>query len=192
MFGRILGILTFRRAKYLEIAKDPAATGQAVILVAISSLLYSFIEAFVLAGGRAGADRAIIAHVIGRGAASFVSLFAAWLLTAALLVLIASVFKGKTTIGEMLRVSGFVEIFAILACLCILVVAISGLVSATELVIFVIAVLALGGYVVGVSETAGITMGKALIAALVADAVGSFVGLLITDLILSMLKIPAA
>jgi hypothetical protein len=39
MLNRIFGILTFRRPTYLEVAKNASVIGQAVILVAISSLL---------------------------------------------------------------------------------------------------------------------------------------------------------
>jgi hypothetical protein len=186
MFSRILGTLTFRRAKYLEIAKDRTATGQAVILVVITAILFSLIEVLVFAG------KANITHAIGWGAAAFISSFVNWIFTAVLLVLIAGLFKGKTTVGEMLRVSGFVEIFAILAYSCALVVAISGLVSAGEFIFFVVAFLALGGYVVGVSETTGITMGKALTTAVVADIASFFAGVFITELILGVLKIPTA
>jgi hypothetical protein len=192
MFGRILGILAFRRSTYLEVAKDPAATGQAVILVVIASILYSLIDAFIFAGGREGTGGAHFAAVIGRAAASFVSYFAAWFLTVVLLVLIASLFKGKTTFGEMLRVTGFVEIFTIIACLCGTALAISGPVSAVEIVVFVISVLALGGYVIGVSETAGITMGKALATSFVAGIAGFFVEIFLAGLILSALRIPPA
>jgi hypothetical protein len=191
MFSRILGTLTFRRAKYLEIAKDRTATGQAIILVVISAVLFSLIEVIVFAGEWAGAGRANIVRAIGWGTVSFVSSFASWILTAVLLVLIVGLFKGKTTVGEMLRVTGFVEIFAILAYVCALVVAISGLVSAGEVVFFVIAFLALGGYIVGVSETTGITVGKALTTAFIADIAGFFVTVFITDLILGVLKMPA-
>lgn len=192
MLGRILGVLTFKRAKYLEIAKDTHATGQAVILVLVSSLLTGLIEAYIVTGNGAGAGRSNIADAIGRGAASFVSTFIVWILTAALLSFIAGLFKGKATVGEMLRVTGFVEVFTILACLLGLALALSGSASAVQSVMTVIGVLALGGYLLGVSETAGITMGKALITALAAGLAGFFVGVIITDLILSVSKIPAA
>lgn len=191
MFGRLLGIMTFRRAKYLEVAKDPAATGQAIILVAIAAILYSLIDAFVFSGGRE-AGGAHIAAAIGRAAASIVAYFAGWALTAVLLVLIAGLFKGKTTVREMLRVSGFVEIFAILAYLCGLALAISGPTWAVDIFAFLIALLALGGYVIGVSETARITMGKALTTSFVAGVVGFLAEEFLAGLIMSALRIPAA
>jgi hypothetical protein len=192
MFGRILGVLTFKRAKYLEIAKDTRATGQAVILVLVSALLTGLIEAYIVTGNGLGAGESNISAAIGRGAASFVSAFIVWIVTAALLSLIAWLFKGKTTVGEMLRVTGFVEVFGILACLICLALALAGSASAADTVKVVIGVLALAGYLLGVSETAGITVGKALITALAAGFIGFFVGLVITELILSVSKIPAA
>jgi hypothetical protein len=192
MFNRIPGILAFRRSAYLEVAKDPAATRPAVVLVAIAAVLYSLVDAFASASGREGAVGGHLAPAIGRAAASFIAYFAAWFLTVILLVLIAGLFKGKTTFGEMLRVTGFVEIFAIIACLCGTALAISGPVSAVEIIIFIISVLALGGYVVGVSETAGITMGKALATSFVAGIAGFFVEIFLAGLILSALGIPPA
>jgi hypothetical protein len=192
MFGRILGILTFRRAKYLEVGKDRKATGQAVILVVISSFIYASVEPYIVAGGQTGAGRATIAHIIGRGVASFIPPFFAWILIALLLVFIARLFKGKTTVGEMLRVTGFLEVFAILALLLALVAVISGSASAAEYVIEIMGFPILLGYLVGISEITGIKMWKALVAALVAGLTGLFVQAAITDLILSMLKIPVA
>jgi hypothetical protein len=192
MFGRILGILTFRRAKYLEVGKDRKATGQAVILVVISSFIYGSVEAYIVAGDQTGAGRATIAHIIGRGAASFIPPFFGWILIALLLVFIARLFKGKTTVGEMLRVTGFVEVFAILAWLLALVAVIFGSASAAEYVIYIMGFPILLGYLVGISEIAGIKMWKALVAAVVAGLAGLFVQAAITDLILSMLKIPVA
>jgi len=54
------------------------------------------------------------------------------------------------------------------------------------------AVLALGGFLVGVSEAGGLTMGKALIVAVVAGLVGFLVTVFVADLILSALRIPSA
>lgn len=193
MFGRILGILTFRRAKYLEVGKDRKATGQAVILVVISSFIYcGFVEAYIVAGGQTGAGRATIAHIIGGGAAAFISTFFVWILDALLLVFIARLFKGKTTVGEMLRVTGFVEVFSILAWLLALVAVISGSASAAEYVIDIMGFPYLLGYLVGIIEMTGIKMGKALVAAVVAGLAGFFAMAAITDLILTMLKIPVA
>lgn len=192
MFDRILGILTLRRAKYLEVAKDTNATGQAVILVVISSLIYGFIEAYIVAGDKTGAGLADVAQVIGRGVACTISTFLVWILTALLLVLIARLYKGKTTMSEMLRVTGFVEIFTILAWLFALVAVIFRSISAVEFVIYIMAFPATIGYLVGVSETAGIRMGKALVAAIVAGLAGFLMKAALTDLLLSVFRVPSA
>ena len=67
-----------------------------------------------------------------------------------------------------------------------------GAVSVAQFILFVIAVLALGGFLVGVSEAGGLTMGKALIVAVVAGLVGFLVTVFVADLILSALRIPSA
>jgi hypothetical protein len=188
MFGRILGILTFRRATYLEIAKDKSAIGQAVILVVIIVLPYSFIGAAAIDRNWASAWRGHIAPLVGRAAIFSLSLFASWIIMAVLFVLVAGLFKGKSTVGEMLRVTGFVEVFSIPALLCGLGLAILGAVSAMEVVVGLIVILQLGGYTIGVSEAAGITMRKALITALVVEFVGFFVVVLFSDLIMAVFK----
>jgi len=191
MFGRILGILTFRRATYLEVAKDRNAIGQAVILVVISSLLYGFIGVAIV-GIWAGAGRGNIVHVIGRGAIASFSAFAGWIIIAVLLVLVAALFQGKSTVGEMLRVTGFVGgAFSIPVYFCGFVLVILGAVSAVEVVVGLIAVLELGGYTIGVSEAAGITMRRAFVTSLIASFVGFFAVILFADLIMTALKIPA-
>jgi hypothetical protein len=190
MFRRTLGILTFRRATCLEIAKDKKAIGQAFTLVVISSLLYGFIGAAAIEGDWANAWRGTIAQVIGRGTVNSFFEMAGWVVGAVLIVLIARMFKGKTTLGEMLRVTGFVQVFTILAFLSAFVLTICGLASAVLLVIFIIGFLELGGYVVGICETAGITTGKALIASLVADFISFVAATFFADLILGVLKIP--
>jgi len=193
MFGRILGILIFRRATYLEIAKDKSAIGQALILVVISSLLYGFIGAAVVAGYWAGAWPGKIAPVAGRGAIASFAPFISWIIVAVLLVLVSGLFKGKTTIGEMLRVTAFVGgVFGIPALVLASVLASLGAASAMEAVVGVIAILEFGGYTIGVSEAAGITMRKAFIVALVAVFVGFFVVIFFADLIIGLLKIPVA
>lgn len=121
-----------------------------------------------------------------------ISTFLVWILTALLLVLIARLYKGKTTMSEMLRVTGFVEIFTIFAWLFALVAVIFRSISAAEFVIYIMAFPATLGYLVGVSETAGIRMGKALVAAIVAGLAGFFVKAALTDLLLSVLRIPTA
>ena len=188
MLGRILGILTFRRATYLEIAKDKSAIGQAVILVVIIVLPYSFIGAALIDGNWASAWRGHIATLVGRAAVFSLSLFAGWIIMAVLFVLVAGLFKGKSTVGEMLRVTGFVEVFSIPALLCGFVLAILGAVSAMEVVVGLIVILQLGGYTIGVSEAAGITMRKALITALVVESVGFFVVVLFSNLIMALFK----
>ncbi len=132
------------------------------------------------------------AHVIGRGVASTISTFPVWILTALLLVLIARLYKGKTTVGEMLRVTGFVEIFTILAWIFALVAVIFRSASAVEFVIYIMAFPATLGYLVGVSETAGIRMGKALVAAIIAGLAGLLMKAALTDLLLGVLRIPSA
>jgi hypothetical protein len=190
MFSRILGILTFRRATYLEIAKDKNAIGQAAILAVIASLLNGFIGAAAIDGNWASAWQGNIAHVIGRGAVFSFSLFASWIIIAVLFVLVAGLFKGKSTMGEMLRVTGFIQVFSIPAFLCAFALAILGAVSAIQLVVFIFGVLELGGYTIAVSEAAGITMRKALITALIVEFVGFFAVVLFADLIMAVLKIP--
>ncbi len=192
MLRRIFGILTFRRPTYLEVAKNRSVTGQAVILVTISSLLYGVIGSVVVAGDWASAWRGKAVHVIGRAAALFLSQFVGWIIIAALLVLAARLFRGQTTLGEMLRITGFVEVFTIPAVLCGVVLIMLGADSAVDIGLFILGVLALGGYVVGLVEASGITTGKALAACLVSGLVGMYAATLVGDLLVALMRIPVA
>lgn len=113
MFNRILGALSFNSATYQEVARDPHATGQVALIVTLVALLAGFISAFTFAtpgGENFGATEGVLfalANVIAALVAWGASAFAATVVASALL-------GGKTTLGEMLRVTGLASAFNIL------------------------------------------------------------------------------
>lgn len=78
---------------------------------------------------------------------------------------------GKTNTSEMMRVTGFVQVFSLVAVLNILVAISPMLGCITGLIGLAVAVLSLIGYLIGVREAAEFTTGKAVVAAIVAAIV---------------------
>jgi len=192
MLKRIFGVLTLRAAKYREIAEDKSATGQAGIIVAIALLIQGFITGFIEVDAQTIAFRADTAQGIGEAAAVLISGFIAWVITAWALVFFAKLFKGKTNIGEMLRVTGYVKIFAIVIFLSFLTPVIPAFFSITDFIVFIIAFLELFGYVIGVKEATGLSTRKAFFAAIAGDIINFSVVLFITQFVLRAFGISGA
>ena len=184
MLKRIFGVLTLNAAKYREIAEDKSATGQAGVIVTIALLIQGFIAGFIEVDVQTIAVRADIAQGIGEAFAVLISGFIAWVITAWVLVFVAKSFRGKTNIGEMLRVTGYVKIFVIVIFLSFLTPVIPPFVFITEFVVFIIAFLELFGYIIGVREATGLSTRKAFFAAIAADIINFSVVLFITHLVL--------
>jgi len=92
----------------------------------------------------------------------------------------------------MLRVTGYVKIFAIVIFLSFLTPVIPAFVFITEFLVFIIAFLELFGYIIGVREATGLSTRKAFFAAIAADIINFSVVLFITHLVLRAFGISGA
>ena len=105
MIPRLIGAVRGDTATYEEVEHDKSATGQAAIIVAISAVLAGI-------GGGLG-------NTLSGGDSSFVSIFfvgvistlLGWVALAAILNFVGVKFFGaESTLGEMLRVTGFAAV----------------------------------------------------------------------------------
>lgn len=102
MFDRIIGVLRLDAATYEEIEADESATTQAAIVVAIVAIVGGLVGA--------GIGSALGANFIGSFIRQLISAFVAWFVWAAVTYFVGtSLFNGKSTMGEMLRVLGFAQ-----------------------------------------------------------------------------------
>ena len=102
MFDRIIGVLRLDAATYEEIEADESATTQAAIVVAVVAIVGGLIGA--------GIGSALGANFIGSFIRQLITAFVAWFVWAAVTYFVGtSLFNGKSTMGEMLRVLGFAQ-----------------------------------------------------------------------------------
>ena len=95
----------------------------------------------------------------------------AWFVSAWILAFVARWFGGKTNTKEMLRVTGFVEIFAVVGLLTLLAFVSPVLLCIVSVIGFVVAILRLLGYIIGIREAAEFSTGNAIISAIIAALV---------------------
>lgn len=137
MFQRMLGVLKLDINTFESIEHDPNATGQAAIIVTIVAILSAIggffgaqasvatLESFSEQLGGEFPMEAMAAISPGSLAFSaFIGTFVSWIVWSLLTYLIGTaLFKGKATIGEMLRVLGFAQtpqllnLFSFIPCL---------------------------------------------------------------------------
>ena len=166
--NRIMGIITLKAPVYKQIAEDAAATTTAAIIVVIAMLIKGFFGGLVNVNPQTGATSvSVVGAIVGAIISVIVGLIA-WVVAAWVLQLVAGWFGGKTNTGEMLRVTGYVEIFSVVAVLNILALGGTALLCVTGLIGLVVAVLKLIGYLIGVREAAEFSTGNAIITAIVA------------------------
>lgn len=165
---RIMGVITLKAPVYKQIAEDAAATTTAAIIVVIAMLIKGFFGGLVNVNASTGAASvSIVGAIVGAIISVIVGLIA-WVVAAWVLQLVAGWFSGKTNTGEMLRVTGYVEIFSVVAVLNILALGGTALLCVTGLIGLVVGVLKLIGYLIGVREAAEFSTGNAIITAIVA------------------------
>lgn len=158
---RIMGVIALNASTYREIADDPNATRPAGIIVAVVALIAGFSQGlFNTSANWTGAIiTAIVAVILG---------LIAWFIGSWVLAFVSRWFGGKTNTREMLRVTGFVEVFNIISVLLIAATFYPLLACITLPVLFVVAILRLIGYIVGVREAAEFSTGNAIVTAIVA------------------------
>lgn len=102
MLNRIIGVLKLDANTYEEIEADPNATSQAAIVVAVVAIVGGLI------GG--GISAAMGGDFLGAFLTQLLSAFIGWIIWSAVTYFVGtSLFGGKATMGEMLRVLGFAQ-----------------------------------------------------------------------------------
>jgi hypothetical protein len=168
MMDRIMGVIMLKAPVYRQIAEDTTATGQAAMVLVVAKLIQGFFQGLVATDVQTGATNvSIVGAILGAILAVIIGLIG-WVITAWVLTFVAGWFKGKTNTGEMLRVTGFVEVFSLIGVLNILALAGTVLACVVGLVGLVVAILKLIGYIIGVREAAEFSTGNAVITAIIA------------------------
>jgi hypothetical protein len=108
LIQRVMGVLKLDAATYEEIEADESATSQAAIVVAVVAIISGILGgAFAAAAG---------GSFFGTLISNIVIAFVSWFIWAGATYIVGtSVFGGKSTMGEMLRVLGFAQAPGILA-----------------------------------------------------------------------------
>lgn len=182
---RIMGVLTLKAPTYRQIAEDPNATTPAAIIVAVVALLTGFVNGLIqrdTTGQNLLAPNIGLA-VVGAIVGVIIALIA-WFVTAWILAFVSKWFGGKTNTQEMLRVTGFVEIFAIVGVLSILALVSPALLCIVGIIGFVAAILRLIGYIIGVREAAEFSTGNAIITAIIAAIINFLIVVTIGAIVL--------
>jgi hypothetical protein len=113
MLDRIIGVFKLDVATFEEIEHDKTATSQAAIVV----LIVALIGAIGSGIGASMADSSFISSFIG----SIIATFGGWLIWSVVTYFVGtSLFAGKATLDEMLRVIGFAyapQILGIIPCI---------------------------------------------------------------------------
>ena len=165
---RIMGVITLKAPVYKQIAEDAAATTMAAIIVVVAMLIKGFFGGLVSVDANTGvASVSVVGAIVGAIIGVILGLIA-WVVSAWVLQLVAGWFGGKTNTSEMLRVTGYVEVFSLVAVLNVLALGGTALACVTGLVGFVVGILKLIGYLIGVREAAEFSTGNAVITAIIA------------------------
>jgi hypothetical protein len=167
---RIMGVITLKAPIYRQIADDQTATSQAAIIVVIAMLVRGFFSGLF----KASADGTFGVSVVGAIVGAIVILIlglVGWWVAAWVLQFVAGMFGGKTNTGEMLRVTGYVQVFSLVAVLNILALISPALLCIVGLIGLIVLVLSIIGYVIGVREAAEFSTTNAIITAIIAAVV---------------------
>ena len=169
---RIMGVITLKAPVYREIADDLAGTQGAAIVFIVATLISGFFNRLVTSTGIhigsaiVGAIGAVIVGLIG------------WVFTSWVLSFVAAQLGGRTNTSEMLRVTGYVAVFNVISVLNILkIIPLLGWLAGV--ITFVVWVLSLIGYIIGVREAAEFSTTNAVITAIVAVVVNFVIVVLI-------------
>jgi hypothetical protein len=178
MFERVIGIVTFKAPTYRVIAGDETAIKQAAILVMVVALIQGVCGDLVTTianGTRLSLSEEILSAVL-----NVILGLIVWVIIAWLLAVIARAFGGKTGIGEMLRVAGFVQVFGLVSAFSLVALINPAATFVNLLIALAILGLSLAGYFLGVREAAQLSKDKAIITAILAS-IASFVIIFLVD-----------
>lgn len=182
---RIMGVLTLKAPTYRQIAEDPNATQLAGIIVAIVTAISGFFNGLSGVGGLFPSGNIVLAIIVAVLGAILGLI--GWFVASWVLAFVAKWFGGKTNTQEMLRVTGFVSIFGLVGILNVL--ALVGLSVVSNCIGFIIAILQIVGYVIGVREAAEFSTGNAIITAIIAGIINAVIQIVLLSIILTPIAI---
>jgi hypothetical protein len=171
MLDRIMGVITLKAPIYRQIADDKTATMQAAMVLVIVTLISGFFGGLVSVNAQTGATAVSIGGAVLGAILGVILALIGWVVSSWVLQFVAKMLGGKTDLGEMLRVTGFVEVFSIVGVLNILALAGTALSCVVGLIGLVVGILKLIGYVIGVREAAEVSTTNAIITAVIAAVV---------------------
>jgi hypothetical protein len=185
---RVLGVLALRPSVYREIAEDPNAIRPAGFIVAavalVSGLVLGLERLAVSPEGLTPTYTTVL--LIGVLVSSLLFNILSWIVESWILAFVSKWFGGRTNIREMLRVTGFVELFGLVIILGLVGVWLPALAWLVSVVSLVVLILQLIGFIVGIREAAEFSTGNAIITAIFAAIVSALIGLatvFVSDLI---------
>ncbi len=190
MWDRIMGVITLKAPVYRQIADDTTATGQAALIVVFAQLIRGFFDGLVRINPETGSTSVSVLGAIAGAIVAIIVGLIGWVIAAWVLAFVAKSFGGKTDTNEMLRVTGYVEIFSVASVLNVLVLGGTALAVIASLVGLIVAVLKLIGYIIGVREAAEFSTGNAVITAIIAAVVNFIIVALIGGAILLAVLVP--
>jgi hypothetical protein len=186
---RIMGVITLKAPTYREIAEDPNATQTAAIIVAVVALISGFVSGLIQVDPNnpqamlpPDVARAVVAAI-----AAVIFALIGWFVSAWVLAFVAKWFGGKTNTQEMLRVTGFVEVFGLVGVLSILALVSPTLLCIAGIIGLVAAILRLIGYIIGVREAAEFSTGNAIITAIIAAIVNFIIVVIVAAAVVGAL-----
>jgi len=159
-----MGVITLKAPIYRQIADDKNDTMNAAIILVVCKLIAGFF------GGLVDAQTGALS-VVGAVVAAIVAVILgliAWVISAWVLAFVAKALGGKTDTSEMLRVTGYVEVFSLVGILTVLGLISPALLCVVGIIGFVVGILRLIGYVIGVREAAEFSTTNAIITAIIA------------------------
>ena len=170
MLDRIMGVITLKAPVYRQIADDKNDTMNAAIIVVVARLISGFFSGLVSVDSTGGASANIVLAVVSAILTVIVGLIA-WVVAAWVLAFVAKAMGGKTDTSEMLRVTGYVEIFSLVGVLAVLGLISPALLCVVGIISLVVGILRLIGYVIGVREAAEFSTTNSIITAVIAAVV---------------------
>ncbi len=171
MLDRIMGVITLKAPTYRAIADDKNATMTAAMIVVVARLISGFFSGLVSVNPQTGAAAASVVGAVLAAIITVIVGLIAWVVSAWVLAFVAKALGGKTDIGEMLRVTGYVEVFSLVGVLAVLGLISPALLCVVGIISFVVGILRLIGYVIGVREAAEFSTTNAIITAIIAAVV---------------------
>ncbi len=183
MLDRIMGVIMLKTATYRQIADDTTATGQAATVFIIAKIIEGFFQGLVTTDATGSPTVSILGAIFGLIVAIVIGLIG-WYITAWVLAFVAERLGGKTNMNEMLRVTGYVEVFGVIAVLTVLAAISPVLACIVGLISLVVGILRLIGYIIGVREAAEFSTTNAIITAIIAAIVNFIIVVVIGGAIL--------